>query len=100
MKKEEIEFSKAKIISAFENGESCKSICENFQLSCHPTTLLNYLKEWGTDTSPKYNSESWGISSKRNSLIKELKKEGKSHAEIAKSLGISRGRVNQILKNA
>jgi hypothetical protein len=99
MKKEEIESLKAEIIPAFKDGQSCQAICKSLGLSCHPTTILNYLKLWGIDTSHKYKPESWGVNSEREALAQELKKQGKTHSEIADCLGVSRGRVNQILNH-
>ena len=97
MKKKEIEFLKAEIISAFKNGQSCQTICESLELDCHATTILNYLKLWGINTSHKYKPESWGVNSERKALAQKLREDGKTHSEIADFLGISRGRVNQIL---
>ena len=99
MDKNSIESLKVEIISAFKNGQSCKSICKSLELTCHPSTILNYLKLWGVDTSPKYIPEYWGVSSERDGLAQKLREDGKTHSEIANCLGISRGRVNQILNN-
>ena len=97
MPNEKVESLKAEIISAFKDGQSCSAICKNLGLNCHPTTILNRLKLWGIDTSPKYKTESWGVDSERDALIQKLRQEGKTHSEIAMSLKISRGRVNQLL---
>lgn len=97
MSKNSIESLKAEIISAFKGGQSCKVICQSLEIDCHPTTILNYLKSWEIDTSPKYRPESWGVDSGRKALAQELRENGKTHKEIADYLGVSRGRVNQIL---
>ena len=99
MDKSSIESLKVEIISAFKNGQSCKSICKTLGLDCHATTILNYLELWGIDTSHKYKPESWGVNSERKEEVQRLRENGKTHSEIANCLGISRGRVNQILNN-
>jgi hypothetical protein len=96
--KHQIESLKNEIISSFNNGQSCKLIQKDLNLQCHETTILNYLKEWGVDTTHKHNPEWWNTDASRNDQIFQLKQSGKTHKEIADLFSISVGRVTQILK--
>jgi DNA-binding NarL/FixJ family response regulator len=97
--RQKLEPRKAEIISAFLSGLSCQKIVQELALGCSPDAVRVYLKEWGIDTSPRYLSESWGVSPERRQQILDLRALGKTQQEIADIFSISKERVKQILSS-